>query len=305
MKVSIITPAYNQGAFIRETIESVLSQDYPDIEYIVIDDGSQDETPAVLQQYSGRLTHIRHDNMGETKTVNKGYLLCTGDVVGVINSDDPLFTTDAVSQIVKCFQGNPGAAAVYPDWVSIDENGKVIEEYRLPDYNIEDMLLKFNVCLGPGMFIKRDKLAELGYRNEAVRYTGDLDMSFRLALAGGLAHLPSMVATHRVHSAAASSVAAGDQMAGELVKMAERALASPQLPDSLKRQQTSILAWANRVAAAHCGLDHEARARYESRAKSLERQSFYSRAVFKLRKFFGLGDSGSSGFQKNKNVLKK
>lgn len=288
MKVSIITPAYNQGAFIRETIESVLGQDYPDIEYIVIDDGSQDDTPAVLQQYSDQLTHIRHDNMGETKTVNKGYLLCTGDVVGVINSDDPLFTTDAVSQIVKCFQAHPDAAAVYPDWVSIDENGKVIEEYRLPDYNIEDMLLKFNVCLGPGMFIKLDKLAELGYRNEAVRYTGDLDMSFRLALCGGLAHLPSMVATHRVHSAAASSVAAGDQMAGELVKMAERALASPQLPSSLKRQQTTILARVNRVAAAHCGSDDKARRKYLKHAKEQERRTVYSRIVTKLNRLFSL-----------------
>lgn len=275
MKVSIITPAYNQGAFIRETIESVLGQDYPDIEYIVIDDGSQDDTPAVLQQYSGQLTHIRHDNMGETRTVNKGYLLCTGDVVGVINSDDPLFTTDAVSQIVKCFQANPGAAAVYPDWVSIDENGQTIEEFRLPKYTIEEMLLKFKVCLGPGMFIKRNKLAELGYRNESVRYTGDIDLSFRLALAGRLAHVPCVLAAHRVHSEAASTVAAGKDMADELVLLVENLLASPALPSKLVRKQNEIMERVYRVAASHCGTDEVARKKYLHLARIPARELLY------------------------------
>jgi glycosyltransferase involved in cell wall biosynthesis len=269
MKVSIITPVYNQGAFIQETIESVLGQDYPDIEYIVIDDGSKDETPKVISRYADRLTHIRHDNIGESRTVNKGYRMTTGDIVGVVNSDDPLFTSDAVSQIVACFKANPQALAVYPDWASIDESGKVLEEQRLPQYTIESMLTKFSVWLGPGMFIKRDVLAALGYRNESVRYTGDLDLSFRIALEGSLAHLPHVVATHRVHAAAASSAATGERMAGELVEMAVRALDSDRLPPALRRRRIEILALANWVAASHCGSDEEARAKFLRKARLL------------------------------------
>ena len=270
MKVSIITPVYNQGKFIAETIESVLGQDYPDIEYIVIDDGSKDESAEVIARYAGRLQHLRHDNMGETLTVNKGYRLCTGEIVGIVNSDDPLFTRDAISRVVECFRANPDVSAVYPDWVSIDETGKTISEQRLPQYTIESMLTDFNVALGPGMFIRRDVLAALGYRNESVRYTGDLDLSFRLALEGGLAHLPHMVATHRVHAAAASSAATGERMAGELVGLASRALESPRLPQALRKRRLEILARVNRIASIYCGNDERARAGFLRRGKVLE-----------------------------------
>jgi GT2 family glycosyltransferase len=269
MKVSIITPVYNQAKFIQETIDSVLGQDYPDIEYIVIDDGSKDESPKVISRYTDRLTHIRHDNVGESRTVNKGYRMSTGDIVGVVNSDDPLFTRDAVSRIVACFKANPNASAVYPDWVSIDESGTVLEEQRLPQYTIESMLTEFSVSLGPGMFIKRNVLSALGYRNESVRYTGDLDLSFRLALEGSLAHLPHIVATHRVHPAAASSAATGKRMAGELVQMAVRALDSGRLPPELRGRRIEILALANWVAASHCGSDEEARAKFLRKARLL------------------------------------
>lgn len=271
MKVSIITPVYNQAKFIQETIESVLKQDYPEIEYIVLDDGSKDETPAIVGRYADRLIHVRHDNIGESRTVNKGYRMCTGDIVGVVNSDDPLFTLDAVSKVAECFKSRPNASAVYPDWASIDENGAVIQEFRLPQYTIDGMLTEFNVCLGPGMFIRRDLLAAMGYRNESVRYTGDLDLSFRLALAGELAHLPSVIATHRVHPAAASSAATGETMARELVDMAQRTLDSPLLPKKLRSQRAGILAFVNQVASNYCGTDEAAKAAFIRKAKALGR----------------------------------
>ena len=269
MKVSIITPVYNQAKFIQETIESILKQDYPEIEYIVLDDGSKDETPAVVSKYADRLIHVWHDNIGESRTVNKGYRMCTGDIVGVVNSDDPLFTQDAVSKVVECFKSRPNASAVYPDWASIDENGALIEEFRLPQYTLDVMLTEFNVSLGPGMFIRRDLLTAMGYRNELLRYTGDLDLSFRLALAGELAHLPSVIATHRVHPAAASSAATGQTMAKELVDMAQRILDSPLLPKRLLGRKASILAFVNQVASNFCGADEVAKAQFIRKARAL------------------------------------
>lgn len=253
MKVSIITPAYNQAQFIEETIHSVLNQDYPDIEYIVLDDGSNDGTDQILMSYTDRLKYVHHENIGESKTVNKGYHLCSGDIIGIVNSDDPLFTNDAVSRIVECFQNNSSALAVYPNWVSIDEEGNIINRIILPQYTIKNMLEEFNVALGPGMFIKSSALMKLGYRNESLKYTGDLDLSFRLALAGSLAHIPAFLATHRVHSRAASLTSQGSLMAKEVLRLATSSLESSMLPLSIIQKNRVILANAHLIASAYCG----------------------------------------------------
>ncbi len=252
MKVSIITPAYNQANFLEETVRSVLNQDYPDIEYIVLDDGSTDNTAQIISPFLDRLTYVRHENIGESKTVNKGYGMCQGVVVGIVNSDDPLFTLDAVSRIVNCFKQNPEALAVYPDWVSIDETGRVIEDHKQPDFTIQNMLMEFNATLGPGMFIRRSALEKLGVRNETLKYTGDIDISFRLALAGKLAHEPQFLATHRIHSNAASTVAKGEIMAKEVLRLVELSLVSPLLPELLVRNYRKILANAYFSASRFC-----------------------------------------------------
>jgi glycosyltransferase involved in cell wall biosynthesis len=252
MKVSIITPVYNQAKFIEETVNSVLGQDYYNIEYIVIDDGSNDGTDKILMSYIDRLKYVRHENMGENKTVNKGYHLCSGDVIGVVNSDDPLLGHDAVSRIVECFENNSYALAVYPDWVSIDEWGNVLNQFALPQYDIKNMLEDFNVALGPGVFIKSNALMMVGYRNESLKYTGDLDLSFRLALVGHLAHIPAFLATHRIHSTAASSTAQGSVMAEEVVRLAKVTLDSPILPPFSFQQKRKILAQVNFIASSSC-----------------------------------------------------
>lgn len=249
MKVSIITPTYNQAQFIGETIRSVLNQGYANIEYIVLDDGSMDETPDAVKPYLDRLKYIRHDNIGESRTVNKGYRLCTGDIIGVVNSDDPLFTPDAVTRIVSCFQDHPNTLAVYPDWVSIDEYGNILDWLEVPQYSIENMLKVFEVRLGPGMFIKRTALESIGYRNESLKYTGDLDVSFRLALLGQITHVQGFLATHRVHRQAASTVCKGEVMAREVVRLSKMALESPVLPQSLLYERRNLLGHAYLVSA--------------------------------------------------------
>ena len=267
MKVSIITPAYNQGKFLAETIESILCQDYPEIEYLVIDDGSTDNTPDVVRPYLDRLQYIRHENIGETRTVNKGYQLSSGDLVGVVNADDPLFEDTAVSSIVRHLEESATAVAAYPDWVSIDQDGNVLEFMRQPDYNLENMLATFNVTLGPGMFIKASILKAIGWRNETLKYTGDLDLSFRLALEGELVHVPQVLATHRVHAMAASSTAQGECMALEVLRLAKFSLASPRLPQRIRDQKTDILSRAYIAASEFTGRDY--RAKLVLRGKSL------------------------------------
>src|SRR5579864_7213135 len=98
--VTIVTPSYNQGRFIRATIESVLSQDYPSIEYIIMDGGSTDETAAVVGEYKGRLTFISEHDRGQSHAINKGFRMARGEIVSWLNSDD-IILPGAVSHAVR------------------------------------------------------------------------------------------------------------------------------------------------------------------------------------------------------------
>jgi glycosyltransferase involved in cell wall biosynthesis len=219
--VTIITPTYNRADLLIETIESVLGQDYENIEYIVLDDGSTDCTKDVIKPYLDRLQYSYHDNIGETATVNKGFLLSSGEIVCVINSDDPLYTKNAISIAVKHLNNAPDALMAYSDWVSIDADGRETHKQILPQYNIENMVESANVAIGPGMFIRKSTIERVGPRTASVRYVGDLDYSFRIASVGHILHIPQFLATHRLHQSSASSSAKGKDMADEVAMLGE------------------------------------------------------------------------------------
>ena len=244
--VTVITPTYNRADFIVETVESVLGQNYPNLEYLVIDDGSTDDTEKRLAPYLDRLTYLRHDNMGETKTVNKGYRLARGEYVMVVNSDDPLRESKAIRMLAGALADNPDALASYPDWIRIDQHGNSLSDLRLPQYTIHNMLREFSVSLGPGMMIRRAALEDIGYRNESLRYTGDLGISFRLAIRGRLIHVPEILATHREHGGMATLTGNQRRMREEEIRLMEEALKSPLLPEELRRDSKDLWAQACR-----------------------------------------------------------
>jgi glycosyltransferase involved in cell wall biosynthesis len=248
--VSIVTPAYNRADFLAETIESVLSQDYPHVEFLVLDDGSTDDTPAVLERYAGRLLAVRHPNMGETATVNRGLAMARGDILCVVNSDDPLLP-DAISTAVRYLADHPEVLAAYPDWVEIDPDSRVINTLRLPQYDLPGMLRDFNVAMGPGTFFRRTVLERIGFRKGTLRYTGDLDFWFRIARVGQLGHIEAVLATHRTHPGAASSAERGKRMAAEIPLLAEGAFAGGDTFAGLNRRE--VFATAHWAAADYCG----------------------------------------------------
>jgi len=104
--VSIVTPTFNQCHFLRETIESVLGQNYPRVEYLVFDDGSTDATPQILSEYTGRIMWESQPNMGQTPTINKGWQRCAGEIVTWLNSDDTLLP-EALEKVVSYFRQRP------------------------------------------------------------------------------------------------------------------------------------------------------------------------------------------------------
>lgn len=259
--VTIITPAYNRAVFLGETIESVLSQDYSNIEYIVLDDGSTDNTRQVMEKYFDRIHCESHANMGETRTVNKGFSMAKGEIVCVVNSDDPLLP-GAVRTAVMALQENPDALAAYPDWNEIGSHSEIIQYRRLPNYDIVNMLTGFNVAIGPGVFIRQSAIDRFGMRDDQLRYTGDLEFWFRLALRGKLIHIPKALATHRVHPGAASITDRGAQMADELVRIVQKIYAQPDIPIQIKHIRNRVFSHAHYVATYYCGADIRALIRH-------------------------------------------
>ena len=263
--VSIIIPAYNQAAFLAETIESVLAQGYAQTEIIVLDDGSTDGTPAVIAAFQDRVTAYRHDNIGENRTVNQGLELAQGDILCIVNADDPLLP-GAIEAGVAALEEDSMALAAYPDWAEIDPHGRITRTVRLPDYDLAMMLLGFDVAVGPGVFLRREALQQVGKRNAGLRYTGDLDYWFRVALVGGLKHIPAVLATHRVHPQAASSAAQGKVMAAEVVRLMKVTIDSAAFPRELRRYRFHMQRKAYAVASHYCGDDSATQRQYLWRA---------------------------------------
>lgn len=121
--VSIVTPSYNQGRYIEKTIRSVLNQDYPDLEYIVVDGGSTDHTLDILRKYEGRIRWVSERDGGQSEAVNKGFRMSRGEILGWLNSDDT-YCPGAVRQAVTFLMEHPSVAMVYGDGYEIDEQGK-------------------------------------------------------------------------------------------------------------------------------------------------------------------------------------
>ncbi len=255
--VTVITPAYNRASFLEETILSVLNQDYRSIEYIVLDDGSTDDSLDVIKKYEHDLRWVTHENMGEQKTVNKGFAMANGEVVVVVNSDDPLLP-GAVSAAVAFLQEHRNVLAAYPDWGEIGPDSEIIRHVRLPQYDIYNMLTTFSVKMGPGTFIRRKVFALIGMRDTQFRYASDVDFWFRLALHGKLGHIPKVLATHRVHPAAASISGQGRAMAEELIRVAELCYEHPLLPSELRKLRPKVLSIAHYSARHYCGSDYTA-----------------------------------------------
>jgi glycosyltransferase involved in cell wall biosynthesis len=246
--VTVITPSYNRADYLEQTILSVLEQDYPNIQYIVLDDGSTDNTVDILKKYDSQIEWKHQENVGEQRTVNLGFKMAKGDFVCFVNSDDPLYP-GAIFKFVEALQNNPDAIAAYPDWNEIDSLSRITRTIHLPTYDIKEMLLSLNVSIGPGILVKKESIKQLEIRDTTLKYAGDLDFYFQLALNGRLVHIPEPLATHRIHANAASTTGKGKEMANQLVKVIVKSLGHPNLPPDLYQQRFIIQSKIHHLAA--------------------------------------------------------
>jgi glycosyltransferase involved in cell wall biosynthesis len=250
--VSIITPAYNRESLIEETIVSVIGQDYPYLEYLVLDDGSSDGTLSVVRKFDNYLRYESHPNMGETRTVNKAFTMIRGEIIAIVNSDDPLLP-GAVRAAVEVMVRRPEILVTYPDWYIIDGSGRKLGHRITPEYDYLHMLKRHHCVPGPGVFFRKSVAERLGGRDDRFRYVADFDFWLRAGLLGPFARIPKTLATFRWHSGGASSREQGASMAEEHIRLIEKIYAMPNLPETVLRAKKEAFSNAYYEAAVSLG----------------------------------------------------
>jgi len=238
--VSIVTPAYNQADFLPETIESVLAQDYPRIEYIVIDDGSTDETPEILNRYTGRLLWESHANRGQTATINKGWERSHGEIITWLNSDDT-YLPGAVSKAVDYFQKHPSIDIVYGDTLLTNADGSPIERMKAAEFNYHELVAKcHNPIPQPSAFIRRSVMEDVGLLDPFYYYFMDWDFWLRAGIDHTIAYFPELLSTYRLHESS-KTVAQAVKAAPELEYMYRKFFSRSDLPEDIRRLKTGAM----------------------------------------------------------------
>lgn len=249
--VTIITPAYNRADTLEETIASVLNQGYQNLEYIVLDDGSSDHTPEILKRYQDRIRWDRHENMGETRTVNKGFQMATGEYICVVNSDD-LLLPGAVQHAVSVLKANPAVLVAYPDWTYIDEHSNPTHAVQVPEHDYLFMVGQHKCYLGPAAFFRREAVEMTGGRDPEFKYVGDFDFWLRLGLHGPFKRIPKTLGTFRVHGGSTTVKLRGRALASEDVRLIEKYYQHPGLPPQILQIKREAFSSAHLHAAFTC-----------------------------------------------------
>lgn len=196
--VTIVTPSFNQGRFLGRTIDSVLAQSYPRIEYIVMDGGSRDESVEILKSYGNRFVWTSEPDGGQTDAINKGFARSSGDIRGYLNSDDTL-APGAIERVVAFFRDHPEADLVYGTADYIDEQDRVIGRYRTEPYSFPALMRDCIVCQ-PAAFWRTAIAQRIGPFNESLNFAMDYEYWLRIARAGGvIEHIPDTLAFSRLY----------------------------------------------------------------------------------------------------------
>jgi glycosyltransferase involved in cell wall biosynthesis len=241
---SIVTPSYNQGGFIRESIQSVLQQDYPNIEYWVIDGGSTDETISILQSYEQdpRFHWISEKDRGQSDAINKGLVRCRGDLFSWLNSDD-LLAPHALRHVAAAWSAAGHPVLLYGLARSIDAYGVDLGYCATQSSRITlQRLLKLrHTLMQPATFAPTNLVREIGGVNPALHYTMDFDLWVRLAERLPIRHIPHDLAFFRLHPSS-KTVAHSDRFINDIAESLYSATQRGLLSKKQARVRTNLFA---------------------------------------------------------------
>jgi glycosyltransferase involved in cell wall biosynthesis len=204
--VSVVTPSYNQARYIDETIRSVLEQDYPLVEYIIVDGGSTDGSIEIIQRYVDRLAWwVSEPDKGQTDALNKGFAHARGEILAWLNSDDT-YLPHALSQAVGYLQAHPEVGMVYGDANFIDPDGRVIGKFPARQTNYRRLRRGYVHIPQQAAFFRADLWKQVGPLDPSFYFAMDYDLWVRLARIAPLKHHPALWANFRLHDSGKSVI---------------------------------------------------------------------------------------------------
>lgn len=213
-RVSVIIPAYNREKYIRQTVDSVLGQTWPNTELIVVDDGSTDATREILEEYGDRIRLIEHPgrvNRGQSAAINAGLKQASGDYICILDSDD-YWEKDKLEVQVDYLENHEDVGFVYCNGTAVDENGDYLYDIYAEDH-VEhnrpgDILLNCYILLPGSSMLRAEIFRKAGYFDESLRAAQDHDMCLRLYELTNVAYINKSLFHYRRHSEAISQYGA-------------------------------------------------------------------------------------------------
>lgn len=200
-KISIVTPSFNQGQFLEETIQSILNQNYTNLEYIIIDGGSTDNSLEIIKKYEKYLTYwVSEKDNGQTHAINKGFKIATGQFVNWINSDD-LLENGALNKLNQKIIAHPSIDIIYGDYKAIDKDSKLIYKRKASPYFKNCLYWGRQLSSQPSVFFKKELLNKYGNLNEDINFCMDIEFWIRCAKnRAKFLQINSILGVTRVHS---------------------------------------------------------------------------------------------------------
>lgn len=245
--VSIVTPSYNQARFLEKTILSVLDQDYPRIEYLVIDGGSTDGSVEIIRKYADRINWwVSEKDNGQADGINKGLRRASGEIVAWLNSDD-FYLPGAIRRAVEALQSNLNAGFVYGDLQVVNEAGEVTNVLTYGDWGLQG-LMEFKIIGQPSVFMRRQVLETAGYLDTGYHLLLDHQLWLRLAMLAETKYIPELWAGEHYHPAS-KNLAHAAEFGVEARRIVNWMATEARLKDILQQDQRRIEAGAERLNA--------------------------------------------------------
>jgi glycosyltransferase involved in cell wall biosynthesis len=238
--VSVVIPCLNRAHFLVPTIESILQQDYPYIECIVVDGGSTDGTIDILKRYRSRIKWVSEPDKGHADAINKGWRMGRGEILAWLNADDVWVVPDAASQAVAYLEAHPGVDVVYGDCGAIDADGNLVGMSYLHEWDLGYAVEFCDHCIPqPAAFMRRKILEKVGWLDVNFVSKKDHELWLRIGLAGNIRNISIVLA----HARACPGYMAqrGDITAAACVALTRKFFTFPDIPDDLKRKKKRAL----------------------------------------------------------------
>jgi glycosyltransferase involved in cell wall biosynthesis len=216
--ISIVTPSFNQAAFLEHTICSILEQDYPNVEYIIVDGGSSDGSQEIIQRYAERIAWwVSEPDRGQTDAINKGFAMAHGEIFAWLNSDDT-YQPGALSEAAAYLSAHPEAGMVYGDADLVDENGQVIGKFPAAQTDYDRLRRGYVHIPQQAAFFRASLWRKVGPLDPTFYFAMDYDLWVRLARLAPLCYYPRPWANFRLHSRG-KSVVSDDRCWPEMLRV--------------------------------------------------------------------------------------